>query len=405
MPAQPQQPPAPSFWELNITKKIILGLLFFAAALACLFLIIPAARTSLLTATDIIIPALLILLALLVLFQLARRKNAFVVILLGLTLLGGLSGWGLRTYSDQVQATKIIVLVPRFDGEEDQNNFRAQIIAEIKLAAKDLPDVEIIASEDTVTRDLGATYARQLGEKAQADIVVWAWYKTSLAPRLNMFIEDTSPAALDAPLPADASQPQPIVAYLRALTMRRSFTATSDTFTTLMAALLNYKSGNYQVFLDRAAQVIATKDVSMLLVPSDVDFYVGVSHTLRKETDLAIEVYSQAIKTNRKGPAAYNNRALAYIEQGKHALAQKDCELGLVIDSQYTVLYNTTGIALLGLKDYEKAVRAFSFVIANDPTDSRAYHNRALAYQALGKTDFAAADLKKETELRNTLSK
>ena len=167
-----------------------------------------------------------------------------------------------------------------------------------------------------------------------------------------------------------------------------------------MSALLNYKSGNYQAFLDRSAQIISEKDGSVYIVPYDLNLYIGVSYSLRKETDLAIESYTQALQADRKGVAAYTNRALAYIDQQKYDLAIKDCTTALVIDKLYTLPYNTRGIAYLALGQYKNALKDFDNVVLLDLTDPRAYHNRALAQQGLGQIDFAAADFKKEAELR-----
>lgn len=403
MPAKPTrsaQVESPTFWDFDLTKKIISGLLFFLGSLACVYLLIPFFRSDLKTAAELILPGVIVLLSALVIFQLSRRKSSFVIVLLALAFLGILAGWGLRAYGDLRAAQKITVLVFKFDGEKEQAALREQVLAEIKTAAKDLPDVEIINSSELVTKEQGSTYARLLGEKAQADLVVWAWYRTSLAPRINLFVEDVTPAVLSMPQPADPALPEPIVAYLASFAIRRSFTAQTDTFQTLMSGLLNYKSGNYQAFLDDSEKILAKKDVSMLVVPFDLIFYVGVSHTVRGETQLALDAYNRALKADRKGAAAYNNRALAYVEMKQYGLAIKDCVTALVIDGQYIMPFNTRGMAYLGQGEYDLAIKDFNDVIARDPGDPRGYHNRALAFQALGKTDFAAADFKKEAELR-----
>lgn len=403
MPVKTNEPAShegSAFWDFNLTKKIISGLLFFLGGLICSFLLIAYFRANLKTAAELILPGVLVLIWALVVFQLFRRKNGFVLILFALTLLGMLAGWGLRSYTDQLNEQKIIVLVLRFDGEEDQYAIREKVLKELKASTKEISNVEIIVSDDLVTREQGSLYARQLGEKVHADIVIWAWYQGRIAPRANLFIEDVTPAALEIPQPQVAAQVQPILAYLTAFETRYSFASKTDTLTTLMSALLNYKSGNYQVFLDRFAQILSEKDASIYVVPYDLNFYIGVSHSLRKETDLAIESYTQALKNDRKGAASYTNRALAYIDQQQYDLAIKDCTTAVVIDSKYTPPYNTRSIAYLALGQYKDAIKDLDIIILHNPNEPRAYHNRALAYQALGQTDFAAADFKKEAELR-----
>ena len=327
------------------------------------------------------------------------RKKTFVLLLLGLSLFG-VAVWAGRVYIDRLNAQKVIVLVTRFDGDESKYAIRERVLEDIRLAARDMPQVEIIVSDELVSAKLGSAYARQLGEKAQADLVVWAWYQANVAPIANVLVEDVSPAAPGMQLNTEASLPQPNVAYLNSFQTRRAFDAQSDTFVNLISALLNYKSGNYQAFLDRSAQVLAKKDIADYVVPYDLDFYIGVSHTVRNEAELALEAYNLALKANRKGGAALSNRALAYIDLKEYDLAVKDCTTALVVDIQYVPAYNNRGIAYLGMKQYERALEDFNNAIARAPDDPRAYHNRALAYQALGQTDYAALDLKKEAELR-----
>jgi tetratricopeptide (TPR) repeat protein len=187
---------------------------------------------------------------------------------------------------------------------------------------------------------------------------------------------------------------------LSAFEVRRDLGAASQSFTDFMAGLLNYKSGNYQAFLDRFALVLSQNDISTYVAPYDINFYIGVSHSVRQEPELAIQAYTQALKTNRKIPTAYNNRALAYINMGQLDQALKDCTLGLLVDNQNTLLFNTRGIVYLGLMDYDLANKNFDTVIALFPDDPRGYHNRGLAHQALGDASFAEADFKKEAELR-----
>jgi tetratricopeptide (TPR) repeat protein len=387
--------------NIPLIAKIISGILFFIGAFACIFTLIAYVRANDGSLTDLLIPLGLLLVGGLVALQLYRRNKGFVIILVAISVLGGLGGWGYRAYHDFTEKQKVIVLVLKFDGEEAQNAIREKVLADIRTASKDLPNVEIQVSDELVTRAQGSLYARQLGENADADIVVWSWYQAKVAPVASIFVEDVTPAALTLGPQKDATQPQPILAYLTAFEVRRNFDSKTDTFITFMSAMLNYKNGNYQKFLDLSKQVLSKKDSTNYIVPYDLNFYIGVSHSIRGELDLALESYNNAIKYDRKGPASYNNRALVYIEQQQYDLAIKDCTTAWMVERQYSLAFNTRGIAYLKLGQYENAIKDFYDVILLDPNDPRGYHNRALAYQGLGKTDLAAADLKKEDELRS----
>ena len=141
--------------------------------------------------------------------------------------------------------------------------------------------------------------------------------------------------------------------------------------------------------------------------------YRGVERGLKKEYDLALADYGEAIKIDKKYADAFYNRCVIYNlkEDYDHALA--DCgqavKLGPSpgataaaggerdrINSDY---YSERGFAYLKKNDYDHAIPDFDNAIRLNPKNARALKSRGLAYQAKGDTARAEADLEAAKQL------
>lgn len=89
----------------------------------------------------------------------------------------------------------------------------------------------------------------------------------------------------------------------------------------------------------------------------------------------------------------YNNRAIAYLRQGRLDEAYTDLTTGLAAAPGLFELRYRRGAVLLRKGDLEGAIADFSQVIAQDPSYTYAYRSRGLAYLQAGRFADAAADL------------
>ena len=92
----------------------------------------------------------------------------------------------------------------------------------------------------------------------------------------------------------------------------------------------------------------------------------GVEYSARNQYEKAIKSYSKAIRLNPYSANAYNKRGVSYQSTGQYDKA---------------------------IQDYDEAIRL-------DPENAAsAYHNRGLAYEALGNSLQGEQDLAKSKEL------
>ncbi|MBE7432380.1 MAG: hypothetical protein HS100_00550 [Anaerolineales bacterium] len=100
---------------------------------------------------------------LIVLWQMFQRQKTYAYTLLALTIVGGVAGWVGWQGQTQAKEDKVIVLIAKFDGPEDEYGIRDEMIEQLREATKGYEDTEIIAAEEMVTAAQGSEYARGLG--------------------------------------------------------------------------------------------------------------------------------------------------------------------------------------------------------------------------------------------------
>ncbi len=156
-------------WDL--VWKILASIFAFAGSLATMYDLIGKIRSDSQTFYSFILPGLAVAVWAVILFQLIRKKNLYVILLLVVTILGGVvGGIGWRSYN-QTQEDKVIVLVAQFDGPEETYGLHNQMVEDLHQATKDFDDVIIIDGKEIVTAGDGSEYARELGMKVKADLV------------------------------------------------------------------------------------------------------------------------------------------------------------------------------------------------------------------------------------------
>ncbi|MBK8783036.1 MAG: hypothetical protein IPO22_14800 [Anaerolineales bacterium] len=142
-----------------------------------------------------------------VIWQMFQMQKVYAYIFLAVTVVGGVSGW--VGWQGQVQAKgdKLIVLIAEFDGPEEVYGLRNEIIESLSKDFGNNDDVEIQTVNEIITpeSDSGSARARQLGDKHQADVVIWGWYRPTENPNVNIHIENLSAKQLEVYYPFDES--------------------------------------------------------------------------------------------------------------------------------------------------------------------------------------------------------
>jgi tetratricopeptide (TPR) repeat protein len=114
------------------------------------------------------------------------------------------------------------------------------------------------------------------------------------------------------------------------------------------------------------------------------------------DADAKIVACSAVIQSGQEGPGdqavAYDNRSLAYRQEGKLEQAIEDAGKAIALDPTSPPAYLDRGIAYYDTKHYDLAIADFSKVIALKPDYVAAYNDRGNAYDDSGDHDKAIAD-------------
>jgi tetratricopeptide (TPR) repeat protein len=112
----------------------------------------------------------------------------------------------------------------------------------------------------------------------------------------------------------------------------------------------------------------------------------------KKEIDLALLDYNQAIKLDPHDPSLYCSRGSAWHSRHEYGKAIADFDAAVRLDSKNTLAYIGRGISLAASKEYNRAIADFSEAIWFDPLSLAAYGNRGLAWHSRKEYEKAIVD-------------
>jgi tetratricopeptide (TPR) repeat protein len=165
----------------------------------------------------------------------------------------------------------------------------------------------------------------------------------------------------------------------------------------------------------RAAGVngwVHTKDV----VPFDraIDYFTGVVDSKpsawaylmrgliwsdRKEYDIALGDFSEAIRLNPRNAATYLNRGNVWWDKKDLDRALSDYSEAIRLDPKAAMAYNNRGLVRHTKQQEEPALADFNEAIRLDPKNALAYNNRGLIWWAKKELDRALADFDTAVQL------
>jgi tetratricopeptide (TPR) repeat protein len=138
--------------------------------------------------------------------------------------------------------------------------------------------------------------------------------------------------------------------------------------------------------------------------------YRGVEQGLKKDYDLALADYGEALRIDKKHSDAFYNRCVLYNVKEDYDRALADCSQAVKFgpspnaraatsdgrlenDRARSDYYSERGFAYLKKNDSDRAILDLDNAIRLNPDNGRALKSRGLAYQAKGDTARADADL------------
>ncbi len=251
---------------------------------------------------------------LIVLWQMFHRQKTYAYIYLAITIVGGIAGW--VGWQSQVQAKedKVIVLIAKFDGPEDEYGLRDEMIEQLRKTTKGYEDTEIITAEETVTVAQGSEYARKLGEKYQADLVIWAWYKPTEDPNITIHIENMSIQNISFLNESEVYKPKATLLDLESFEIQRKLGSETGTLITFISGVVQFKSGETVTAISRFEKLLDVNDLSTYINPRDVNYLLGYMYSSSGEIDKSLSYVEEAIKLDPYFPLSYNLRGLIRLD-------------------------------------------------------------------------------------------
>ena len=137
------------------------------------------------------------------------------------------------------------------------------------------------------------------------------------------------------------------------------------------------------------------------IVPSIVvadDLERGVEAFDMADYELAIRIFTKAIRVDPDDPAAYFYRGLSFREQKKYDQAIRDFTQAIRLDSRQPASFYNRALVYGMIGDFESALQDYEDCVRLSPENPLCYAWRAAAYEALNEFEKAEADL--ETTIR-----
>jgi tetratricopeptide (TPR) repeat protein len=125
---------------------------------------------------------------------------------------------------------------------------------------------------------------------------------------------------------------------------------------------------------------------------AEASFERGNTHYEKKEYDLAIKEFTEAIRLDPNFVLAYCTRGNSYFRKEEYDLTIKDLTEAIRLDPTNTSAYTTRGIAYAFKNENDLGIRDFSEAIRLDPTNASAYDSRGGMYGCEKKYDLAIKD-------------
>ena len=129
-------------------------------------------------------------------------------------------------------------------------------------------------------------------------------------------------------------------------------------------------------------------------------FQHGNTLMLLRQLNMAIKVYSDAIKLNPRYAEMYNNRGVAFSLKGKYDLGIKDYTEAINLNPNFASAYGNRGTAYKETGDVDSAIKDYTTAINLDPDSANAYDKRGWAYFKKGEANRAIRDYNKAIELK-----
>lgn len=165
-----------------------------------------------------------------------------------------------------------------------------------------------------------------------------------------------------------------------------------------------FRNGRGISYLMSGQNELALKDFdkAIELDPTLTQPYVNRAVIRRrlKKFDAAVSDIDTVLKLKPSDSMAYVNRANIFLDLKRFDDAIADYTKAISLQPKSDYFYNR-GRAYLDQRNYEASIQDNTEAINREPNNHKAFYNRAIAYQRLGKVALAVADMRKSLQLND----
>ena len=346
---------------------------------------------------------------------------------LGLFVVGLVIGGYILYSHRQDLSQKTVVLIATFDGPKNKYDFTTELVGQVRAATVGETDIEVVPLGQTITDRQGSQYARSVGHRYLASIVLWGSYdpETSLA---LVHIENAAPGQTSTIGANQDFRISAALGELESVAIRQQLGRELATSVLVASGFADYHAHNYLGALVQyeAAASSINPQTSNFVDPSALSFLQANAYLSDKKYGQAITSLNNALNINPRDSASYLNRGLAYsalgeygnaigdynralqsdpsnagaylalgnvyLQQGNMAQALQEYDHSIQIDPNFTAAYLNRGTIYGNQGLYAKALEDYTQAIAINPNDPLLYFNRAVIYAGIGAKEGAISD-------------
>ena len=119
----------------------------------------------------------------------------------------------------------------------------------------------------------------------------------------------------------------------------------------------------------------------------------GVAYRRKREYDLSLNDYNEAIRLNPSSASNYNNRGIVYRIKHDYDRAIADYDEAIWLKGDYVAAYYNRALAYSEMGEYDKALADFGIVLQFNPRNALALYARGIALLKMGDVVLANEDI------------
>jgi tetratricopeptide (TPR) repeat protein len=303
---------------------------------------------------------------------------------------------------------KITILVAKFRGPDPEKYLVTdKILQELVTATEPYPDVSIQPLEETITEQTGdrggSKYARAVGAKRNASIVLWGYYGvTPTNVDIYVYFEVLRKPETLA-LRSKDEEYNLLVGELDGFKIQGRISGEMSYLTLLTIGLARLESGDYSGAIARFTKALEQSYVPEKMIDrADVYYYRGLAYYLKAGTggiDQAIADFDHVIQINPASAKAYYYRGFFYLKKAMYDRAIANFDEALQRKTDFAEAFNNRGAAYSKTGQQDRAIADFNEAIKLQHSFI-AYNNRGNYYSGLGRYDAALNDYKESIRLQ-----